>query len=78
MTKPRKRILKVKAQIGDPIKGSELREWRDSLGWTQKEAAQYLGQSLRSYENWEQGHRPVPYPVTIRRLMDHMTDRKAS
>lgn len=78
MIKQRKRVLKPKAALNDPISGTELRDWRDKLGWTQKEAANYLGYPVRSYENWEQDHRPVPYPVTIRRLMGMMTDRKAS
>lgn len=40
-----------------------LRRWREAKGWTRKQAAEHLGVSERSIENWEYGHRtPQPLP----------------
>lgn len=34
-----------------------LKRWRKSLGYTQREAADYLGSALQTYQQWEQGRR---------------------
>lgn len=33
----------------------DFRSWRDRQGWTQREAADYLGVSIKTYQHWEQG-----------------------
>lgn len=43
-------------------------KWRHGLGWTQREAAAWLGVSLRSYEGWEAGQLQR-HPKAMRRLM---------
>jgi len=39
------------------------------MRYTQKDAADYLGVTVRSIENWEQGERPMRHPGTMRKLM---------
>ena len=53
-----------------PITPGELRGWRKSMQWRQIDAADWLGASLRAYENWEQGVRPITGAVAKRRLMN--------
>lgn len=48
---------------------NELLIWRKRMGWTQKLAAEYLQVNLRTYENWEQGHRKVGNEGPVRKLM---------
>lgn len=43
-------------------------KWRHAIGWTQREAAEWLGVSLRSYEGWEAGALQR-HPQAMRRLM---------
>jgi hypothetical protein len=46
----------------------ELRKWRGKRG--QKEVADRLGMSLRTYEGWEAGHKPSSFAQNeIRRQM---------
>lgn len=45
-----------------------LRRWRDQKGLTQVGASLYIGVPLRSYQNWETGHRPIEGPA--RALLD--------
>ena len=47
----------------------DLLKWRKKLGWTQREAAEYLDVPVRTYESWEQGHRQVANPGPIKALM---------
>lgn len=44
----------------------ELRAIRESLGWTQADAARELALSLRTYHSYESGE--VPYPVALAML----------
>lgn len=51
--------------------GAELKHWRKRLGWTQQQAADYLGIPVRTYEAWErewQTKRPGN-PGAVRKLM---------
>jgi DNA-binding transcriptional regulator YiaG len=34
-----------------------LKAWREKRKFTQREASEFLGVSLRTYEKWEQGDR---------------------
>lgn len=52
-----------------PIAKEEFREWRDRMAWTQKGAADWIGCSIKTYQNWEQGCRPVRHPIMIRKVM---------
>lgn len=36
-----------------PMNGWHVRAWRDSLGWSQSEAAQALGVTVRTVRRWE-------------------------
>lgn len=47
----------------------ELYEWRKARGWTQRRAAEYLGCTLSSIENWEQGRKVPKTPITVQRAM---------
>ena len=71
----RKRKLYVK---GDPIQPDELVSWRRRLDWTQQEAADWLGVSVRSIENWEQGYKLMRHPDAMRKLMDQAKPRRRS
>jgi Predicted transcriptional regulator len=48
----------------------DLRTWRLALGWTRKQAAEFLGVPLRTLEGWEQGRRKPDQEGPIRRLME--------
>lgn len=37
--------------------GTELREWREGRGWSQREAAERLGCSYSAISRWENGNR---------------------
>ncbi len=39
---------------------SELKPWRESRGWTEQQAARYVGTRLGTYRNWETGKRKPP------------------
>lgn len=45
----------------------DLRAWRKARGFFQKEAANFLGVSRRTYEGWEYG-RTVPKPLAMAEL----------
>jgi len=49
---------------------TELKDWRARKGWTQREAAEAMGVSLRHYQGLEQGRRDVkPYHVKLTELL---------
>lgn len=39
---------------------AELRQWRESLGWSQSRAALFYGVKLRQWQRYESGETPVP------------------
>lgn len=49
-----------------------LRAWRMRSGLTQSQAAEALGESVRAYENWEQGHRKATAERYIRELVNRL------
>lgn len=49
--------------------GQALRRWREARRWTRKEAAEKLGVSERTIENWEQGVRTPPALQVLERLL---------
>lgn len=55
---------------GEPVTPEDLRDWRKRLGWTQVQAATWFAYSLRAYENWEQGVRPIRRSAAMRELME--------
>lgn len=74
-----KRTLQTEAEREDllaaPLDKAEIRAWRASLGWARIEAAKWLKVSVRSYENWENGHRRPGHPVGIRLRMQMATEK---
>jgi DNA-binding transcriptional regulator YiaG len=55
----------------------QLETWRKRLGMTQREAAGYLGVSVRTFENWSQG-RCSPKGFALKSLVEKMTAPKTS
>jgi transcriptional regulator with XRE-family HTH domain len=49
---------------------AEFRTARLTLGWTQRQLADYLGVSAQTVKNYEAGRHPVPTPTA--RLLDLM------
>lgn len=47
------------------MKGFELRLWRIGMGWTQEQAAEELGVTLRGYQNWEKPRKDVSRTVEL-------------
>jgi len=37
---------------------AQIKKLRDTIGWTQYQAATYLDVPLRTYQGWEQGRKP--------------------
>ena len=64
-----KKRLKPKAVRNKALAPEELKAWRAFMNLTQVEAADTLGVSERSIENWEQGTRKPDHPGNIRKLM---------
>jgi transcriptional regulator with XRE-family HTH domain len=56
-----------------PMTGKELREWRERLGHTQQRAAEWLGVSRVTVQNWEGGSTPIP--LAIRAQCDELARR---
>ena len=48
---------------------ANLRAWRDAKGFTLEEAAEYLGEPLTNYYEWERGNRR-PKPDAMRHIID--------
>jgi len=47
-----------------------LRLWRDSLGKTQQEAADFLFVPVRTYQEWEQGRRAPKQAGPLRKVIE--------
>lgn len=56
---------------------SRIRARREQLALSQKEAAEQLGVSLRSFQNWEAG-KGVPWPKHRRALDRFLREDKAA
>jgi len=65
----KKKRLRPKAMQVETVTPDEIRAWRSFVGYTQKEAADYLGVSTRSIENWEQGASAPQFSGAMRKLM---------
>lgn len=74
----RKQILVSKDEMRKPVSSAKLKDWRKERGWTQEDAADWLGVSVKAYRNWEQGSRTMRHPVAMRRLMEQAKSRRAS
>ena len=48
----------------------DFRSWRDRQGWTQREAAEYLGVSIKTYQHWEQGWASPKVVKPIKAMME--------
>lgn len=57
---------------------AELRTWRLALGWTRRQAAEFLGVPLRTLEGWEQGRRKPDQEGPIRKLMELSRNQPAN
>ena len=49
------------------MQGQALKEWREQRGWSQEQAARYLGASQVSVSRWETGTHVIP--GTVERLV---------
>lgn len=47
------------------MRGSELREWRKILGYTQKQAGKVLGVTRATIQNWEYESSSIPVAVQL-------------
>ena len=47
------------------MRGSELREWRKILGYTQEQAAKVLGVTRATIQNWEYESSSIPVAVQL-------------
>lgn len=65
----KKVALRPKAEETEKPLPAALRGWRTRLRWTQARAAEHMGCSLRTYENWEQGYKAPRHPIAVRKLM---------
>lgn len=54
---------------------TRLKAWRVSKGFTQREAADYLGAAIQTYQHWEQGH-SVPKGAAMRGIERAMEDQQ--
>lgn len=43
----------------------DLRAWREAMGWTQAQAAEALGVTRHSVQNWEAGRAPISKTVVL-------------
>ncbi len=50
--------------------GGQLKALREAKGLKQWQAAKALGVPLRTYQNWEQGHRDAQQPRLLLTRMD--------
>ena len=55
----------------------KLRDWREQNDYTQQEAADRLGVSRRSLENWEQ-KRAMPQGFGLAAMLAHIGESKAA
>jgi len=55
----------------------KLKEWREESGYTQQEAADKLGVSRRSLENWEQ-ERAMPQGFGLSAMLKIIKEPKAA
>jgi len=58
-----------RSDLSPPMTPASFRAWRKSLGWKQKDAADYLGLKKRIIQYYEKGNRdgkPVEIPKTVR------------
>lgn len=58
----------------DAIQADRVRELRLALGWTQGEAAHYVGRTVNHFAGYEQRREPVPLFV-LRLLEGALTGR---
>lgn len=72
----RKRKLVSKEEMKKPISAARLKHWRNERAWTQEDAADWLGVSLKAYQNWEQGARTMRHPVAINKLMEQAPNKR--
>jgi DNA-binding XRE family transcriptional regulator len=73
-------IVDRETHLSRPLERDELRGWRSNLGWTQEEAATWLGISPHTYRSWESSHanRRKPSHVIGIRLRMEMAIRKGT
>jgi len=50
---------------------TELKKWRRSKRFLQKQAAEFLEVNIRTYEGWETGH-SVPHALSISEIKRRM------
>jgi DNA-binding transcriptional regulator YiaG len=51
----------------------QLEAWRKRLGMTQKEAADHLGVSVRTFENWAQGRQSPRGGFALKSLLEKIS-----
>lgn len=65
----RRKTVSEKRPPPPPVTPAELVAWRKSRGWTQRRASEWMSVSLKTYQNWEQGHRSMRHPVLVRKAI---------
>ena len=59
------RITPQRNEGSNPMTAEELRDWRKTLRLSQAKAAEMLGCSRRTIQNYEAGDRLIPQPVAL-------------
>ena len=57
----------------NPHIGLTIKRWRWRLGWTQQQAADYMGVPMRTLACWEQGQQQPHQQGPIRKLIEIST-----
>lgn len=58
--------------LATPLLKDDFKAWRRGLDWTQLQAAEWLGVSVRTYESWESGARKATHSIGLRLRMQMM------
>lgn len=63
------------AEDDGPLDAKQFVAWRKRLGWTQREAAEWLAVTLKAYQKWEQAKREAQNQGPIKFRMREASNR---